>query len=84
MPKSYWTDITMEKLVGNIVLKGIGKGWVRKHVVEKIYDSLYGDDCDYTGLCICVNNPQHELYSRNNPPHHYYKDLNVTKTKQYE
>lgn len=76
MPKNYWSDITMEKLVGNIVLKGIGKGWVRKHVVEKIYDSLYGDECEYTGLCICVNNPPHELYSKNNPPHHYYKDLN--------
>jgi len=76
MPKSYWTDITMEKLVGNVVLKGIGKGWVRNHVVENIYDSLYGDECEYTGLCICVNNPPHELYSTNSPPHHYYKDLN--------
>jgi len=48
--KDHWCNEVMDNIESGIILKGLGLGWVRKHVIEKIYDTLYTEECDYTGL----------------------------------
>ena len=75
--KDNWCNEVMDNIESGIILKGLGLSWVRKHVIEKIYDTLYTDDCDYTGLCICINNPDNELYSKDNKDtSDYFKSMN--------
>ena len=64
--KDNWCNDVMDNIESGIILKGLGLGWVRTHVIENIYNTLYTDECDYTGLCICINNPDNELYSKDN------------------
>ena len=75
--KDHWCNEVMDNIESGIILKGLGLGWVRKHVIEKIYDTLYTEECDYTGLCICINNPENELYSKDNKnTSDYFKSMN--------
>lgn len=75
--KDNWCNEVMDNIESGIILKGLGLSWVRKHVIEQIYDTLYTDKCDYTGLCICINNPDNELYSKDNKDtSDYFKSMN--------
>jgi GNAT superfamily N-acetyltransferase len=75
--KDNWCNEVMDNIESGIILKGLGLGWVRKHVIEKIYDTLYTEKCDYTGLCICINNPENELYGKDDKDiSNYFKSMN--------
>ena len=75
--KDNWCNEVMDNIESGIILKGLGLSWVRKHVIEQIYDTLYTDECNYTGLCICINNPDNELYSKDNKDtSDYFKSMN--------
>ena len=54
--KTTWLDGVVSELSSSVVLKGIGKSWLRNEIFSKIYDTYCSKkECEYTGFFICAN-----------------------------